>query len=310
MVSILGFRTISFAQYNLPMINQYYTNPYLLNPAQAGGYDYPVLYLTYKNQWASVSGNPVTTSFTANSPFLKSSGIGINIYNDESGFLAKLKAVVSLSQTVFFDAENHYFSFGVSAGVINQHINLGKVIGETGKPVDPVAIAYNNTHPFYPDVDFGLAYRFHHLQANLVLPNLVKFIKINSSLSSNYSDLPLYFASLSYEFPISDAFTFEPMVATHQIQGVATQWDFSGLFTFLGTVSVGAFYHNNQSYTIDLGFLVNKTWDFNYAYTQSNSTLQQYFGGTNEISVGYHFSKNHQSRSSKNKLIRCPKAIQ
>ncbi len=307
---LLVFGSLSLkAQYNLPMINQYYTNPYLLNPAQAGGYDYPVAYLTYKNQWTGVDGSPVTTSFTANAPFLETSGIGINIYDDQSGLLSKLKASVSFSQTVFLSEDRHYLSFGVSGGIVDQHLNLSKVIGETGKPLDPVAVAYNTNHPFYPDVDFGFAYRHHGLVANLVLPNLIKFIPVSSSLSSSYIDLPLYFASLSYEIPIGDQFIFEPLIAAHQIQGVSNQIDISGLVTYAGTVSLGAFYHNNQSFSVSLGFLIGQTIDVNYAYTQSSSAIQQYFGGTHEISIGYHFSQGSQSRSSKNRLIRCPKAV-
>ncbi len=303
---IILFPLKTLAQYNLPMINQYYTNPYLLNPAQAGGYDYPVAYLTYKSQWTGIDGAPVTSSFTANSPFLKSSGIGINIYNDASSFLSKTKLAISFSHTVFFDAEKHYLSFGVSGGIINQHAYISKVVGETGKPIDPLALGYNKLHPFYPDVDFGFAYRYHHLEANCVLPNLIKFAQINPSLNSSYSDLPLYFASLGYEFALGETFTFEPLIASHQIQGVSSQFDISTLFTFRNTVSLGAFYHNNQSYSISFGFLADRTWDINYAYTQSSHALQQYFGGTHEVSIGYHFSKGHESRSSKNRLIRCP----
>jgi type IX secretion system PorP/SprF family membrane protein len=291
------------------MINQYYTNPYLLNPAQAGGYDYPVAYLTYKNQWTGLNGNPSTASFTYNRPFLQSSGLGINIYNDASGFLAKTELQFSFSQTVFLDAERQYLSFGISGGIIDQHINLAQVSGETGKPIDPVASAYNTNHPIYPDFDFGLAYRYHGLFLNFVLPNLVKFTSLSPSLSSSYADLPLYFASLSYSFPIGDDFTLEPMIAAHEVQGVSNQWDISSLITYREIISLGAFYHNNQSYSISLGYLFNKTWDFNYAYTQSSSAIQQYFGGTQEISLGYHFSQGHQSRSSKNNLIRCPKLI-
>jgi len=289
------------------MINQYYTNPYLLNPAQAGGYDYPVAYLIYKNQWAGVSGNPSTTSFTYNKPVFQSSGMGINIYNDASGFLAKTEVLISFSQTVFFDAEKHYLSFGFSGGIVDQHLNLSQVVGETGKPLDPVAQLYNTNHPIYPDFDFGMAYRYHGLTLNFVLPNLVKFTQVSSSLSSSYLDLPLYFASATFYIPIGNDFSLEPMLSAHQVQGVSNQVDISGLLTYKASVSLGAFYHNNQSFSVSLGYLVNKTWDFNYAYTQSASALQQYFGGTNEISIGYHFSKGSQSRSSKNNLVRCPK---
>jgi len=297
------------AQYSLPMINQYYTNPYLLNPAQAGGYDYPVAYLTYKSQWTGLTGNPSTTSFTYNKPFMQSSGWGINIYNDGSGFLAKTEVQFSFSQTIFLDAEKQYLSFGLSAGILDQHINLSQVSGESGKPVDPVAQAYNTNHPIYPDFDFGLAYRNHGLFLNFVLPNLVKFTQITPSLSSSYADIPLYFASISYSFPLGNDFSLEPMVASHQIKGVGNQWDLSSLITYKESVSLGAFYHNNQSFSISLGYLYNKTWDFNYAYTQSASSIQQYFGGTHEISIGYHFSQGRESRSSKNNLIRCPKMI-
>ncbi len=295
------------AQYSLPLINQYYTNPYILNPAQAGGYDFPVIYITYKNQWNGVNGGPVTSSVTANTPFLKSSGIGINVYNDSYGLLDETKAVVSFSQTVFIDAEKHYISFGLSGGVINEHISLSRVVGETGKPLDPVAASYNNSNPFLPDLDFGLAYRYHRLTANFVVPDLIKFSSLTKRVNFRYEDLPLYFTSVAYEFPLGESFSFTPMVSAHAIQGVSNQFDISGLITFSEEVSLGIFYHNNQSFTVSIGYLAGKSLDINYAFTQSSAAIQQYFGNTNEISIGYHFSSGHESRSSKNRLIRCPK---
>lgn len=297
------------AQFNLPMINQYYTNPYLWNPAQAGGYDYPVVYLTYKDQWTGVDGHPTVSSFTANAPVFKSSGIGINVYNDQSGFLSRTKAVLSFSQTVFIDAEKQYISFGVSGGIIDQRINLGQVSGEKGKPIDPIALGYNSNRPLYPDLDFGIAYHLKGLDIDLVLPNLIKYAKYTQSLSTSFTGLPVFFSSIGYNFNLSDAWDLHPKFAMRKIDGFTNQFDISTLLTYNGAVSLGAFYHSDQTFSVSLGFMINKSLDINYAYTQNNSALQQYFGNTHEISIGYHFYKGRDSRSSKNLLMRCPHVV-
>ena len=228
------------AQFNLPMINQYYTNPYLWNPAQAGGYDYPVVYLTYKDQWTGVDGHPTVSSFTANAPVFKSSGIGINVYNDQSGFLSRTKAVLSFSQTVFIDAEKQYISFGVSGGIIDQRINLGQVSGEKGKPVDPIALGYNINRPLYPDLDFGIAYHLRGLDVDFVLPNLIKYAKYTQSLSSSFTGLPVFFSSIGYNFNLSDAWDLHPKLAMRKIDGFTNQFDISALLTYNGAVSLEA----------------------------------------------------------------------
>ena len=294
------------AQFNLPMINQYYTNPYLWNPAQAGGYDYPVVYLTYKDQWTDVAGHPTIASFTANTPVFKSSGVGISVYDDKSGFLSRTKAVLSFSQTLFINEEKQYISFGISGGIIDERINLGMVFGETGKPIDPVALTYNSNQPVYPDVDFGVAYHLYGLDADVVFPNLIKYSTYTKSLSSTFSGLPLFFASVGYNFNISDNWALHPKVALRKIDGINNEYDLCTLLTYGGSVSLGAFYHSDNTFSASLGFMINKSLDINYAYTQGSAALQQYFGNTHEISIGYHFSAGHESRSSKNLLIKCP----
>lgn len=310
LVLLLGWVKPAMAQFNLPMINQYYTNPYLWNPAQAGGYDYPVVYLTYKDQWTNVQGHPTVASFTANMPVFNSSGIGINVYNDQSGFLSSTKAVLSFSQTVFINAEHQYISFGISAGIINQHINLNQVSGETGKPVDPIALGYNSNQPVYPDADFGIAYRLYGLDADIVLPNLIKYSSYTKALSQSFSGLPLFFSSVGYNFDLGDNWGFHPKVAFRKIDGIGNEYDVSGLLTYRGAVSLGAFYHSDKTFSVSLGFMINKSLDLNYAYTQSNASLQQYFGNTHEFSIGYHFYSGRDSHSSKNLLIRCPQPVE
>ena len=94
-----------------------------------------------------------------------------------------------------------------------------------------------------------------------------------------------------------------------KIDGFTNQFDISTLLTYNGAVSLGAFYHSDQTFSVSLGFMINKSLDINYAYTQNNSALQQYFGNTHEISIGYHFYKGRDSRSSKNLLMRCPHVV-
>lgn len=294
------------AQFNLPLVTQYYTNPYLWNPAQAGGYDYPLVYLTYKDQWTGIQGHPTIASFTYNMPILSSSGIGINVYNDMAGFQSRTKAVVSFSQFVFINAEKQYISFGLSGGVINQRIDLSQVNGELNKAVDPVATAYNRANPFYPDLDFGIAYHFKGLDMDFVLPNLLKFTETNKSLSNAFIGLPVLFTSAGYNFPINEDLSLHPKVALRRVSGFGNLVTVSVMATYREALSIGVYYNTDKTITGSVGFMIDKNWDFNYAYTQNNSALQQFFGDTHEFTIGYHFSDGHQSRSSKNLLIKCP----
>lgn len=297
------------AQTNLPLINQYYTNPYLWNPAQAGGYDHTVAFLTYKNQWSAVDGHPVITSFTANAPVFSASGAGINIYNDQSGFLRRTKAMLSFSQTIFIDQERTYISFGLSAGILFQAIDLSKVSGETGKPVDPVAAGFNGNIPFYPDVDLGIAFRMRGLDIDLAIPNLVKYTALSNSQNNIFTGLPLFFSSAGYNFQLDDDWAVHPKLAFRKVIGFSTQMDLSSMLTYKGKISLAAFIHSDKAFSLSLGFMANNSLDLNYAFTHTGGALNQYFGNTHEFSIGYHFYDAALRKSSKNLLIRCPREL-
>lgn len=306
-VFLMAWWNQSRAQTNLPLINQYYANPYLWNPAQAGGYDHTVAFLTYKNQWSAVDGHPVVASFTANAPVFRSSGTGITLYNDQSGFLRRTKAMLSFSQTVFIDQEREYISFGLSAGILFQAIDLSKISGETGKPVDPVAVGYNEIIPLYPDLDLGIAVRIRGLDMDLAIPNLIKYTTLSSSQSRILTGLPLFFTSAGYNVQLSDDWAVHPKLAFRKISGFYTQMDLSSMLTYKGKISLAAFIHSDKGFSLSLGFMATNSLDLNYAYTHTNGALTQYFGNTNEFSLGYHFYDAAKRRSSKNLLIRCPR---
>src|ERR1035437_3930129 len=71
-----GFGGKVFAQ-QLPLSSQYYTNPFVMNPAYAGISENLNIFLTHRSQWTGLAGAPETSYLTIEGPIpTKNSSLG------------------------------------------------------------------------------------------------------------------------------------------------------------------------------------------------------------------------------------------
>jgi len=275
---LLGFTICTStvkAQLN-PLSSQYFENQYLFNPAMAGLNHGLSINLDYRKQAIGISGSASTQSGTAEYQMNKV-GLGLNIYNDFSGLIRTSRAVVTYAYHLPIGGDNQQLNFGLSAGVLNQHIQTNDIVGDAG---DATVANFNSSKQNYVDGDFGVSYTSNKLTIQAVLPNLKSAFTDNNTV-----DKSLYFASASYKLGDPKDMTLEPKVIFRGIKGATSIVDAGFNLGFNeNLVSLQGLYHSNNTATF--GFGINKT---SYAilafYTTNTATINYNASGDLELGV-------------------------
>jgi len=267
------------AQLN-PLASQYYSNQYLFNPAMAGLNSGLNINLDYRKQAIGVDGSPSTQSGTVEYQMNKV-GLGLNLYNDFSGLIRTSRAVVTYAYHLPIGANNQKLNFGLSAGVLNQHVQTNNIVGDAG---DQTVANFNNKQ-YYVDGDFGVSYTSDRLTVQGVLPNLKSAFKDNNTV-----DKSLYFASASYKLGDSKDITIEPKAIFRGIKGAKGIVDGGVNLAFNDNMfNIQGLYHSNN--TVTFGFGINKS---SYAvlafYTTNTATINYNASGDLELGLRLNLS--------------------
>jgi len=129
----------------IPVYSHYFVNPYLYNPAEAGGEGFTTLQLNHRQQWRGLDGAPVVSTLTFELPFGSRNGnLGINLRSFDRGLLTTQDIMASFAYRVFL-TKTTTLSFGISAGVTTNGIDMAAI----DDPDDPVLSDFlnNNMQP-------------------------------------------------------------------------------------------------------------------------------------------------------------------
>jgi len=267
------FTTTVKAQIN-PLASEYFQNQYLFNPAMAGLNAGLNVNLDYRKQAIGVNGEPSTQSGTVEYQMNKV-GLGANLYNDFSGLIRTTRVVVTYAYHLPVGGNNQQLNFGLSAGVLNQHLQTSDLIGDQNDNT----VANFNSKQNYVDGDFGVSYTSDKLIVQAVLPNLKSTFTNNGTV-----DKSLYFLSASYKIGSSNDFYFEPKVIVRGIKGLTTLTDYGANLSFNDNLfNVQGMYHNDSA---TFGFGLNKTsYSLVAFYTTNTGSLANNSNGDLELGL-------------------------
>src|SRR6187399_2196494 len=72
---------------NIYNFTQFYFNPSLLNSSYTGSDGRPAVFLSYKKQWAGMTGTPSIANLNVQAPLPSHVNVGLNLNNDTNGLL-------------------------------------------------------------------------------------------------------------------------------------------------------------------------------------------------------------------------------
>jgi type IX secretion system PorP/SprF family membrane protein len=304
----------SIAQ-QLPLNNLYNQYRYLYNPAYAGENGYTEAFLSSRNQWTSIEGAPSTSVFGLHKPWGENVGLGVIFIKDKVQFLEKLTGSFTYSYKVFFNKEkNHKFTFGLSAGFLENKLDFSGVRADL---TDPVLIS-GKYDGFQVDACIGFRYNIRDFELGFAFPQLLSnninysrngFDDFDFNFTNHFVGLASYrFKIFSYDYDennnrIKSATKYtlvEPSVFYRAAVNTPWQLDLNLTIRNYREQWLAVTYRpNNAAFVMSGGFMVFDKISLGYAYEFTNSKLSDYSNGTHEIIIAYRLLKKCQKEEMK-----------
>ncbi|MBN2890887.1 MAG: PorP/SprF family type IX secretion system membrane protein [Bacteroidales bacterium] len=174
-IVIFIFSNINLNSQNLFNYSLFNQNPEIYNPSAILNDDIASFYFTSRLQWAGVDGFPKYNSMGASYSISPKMRLGMSLFNSTHGVFNNLKAKVNYAYRAMF-SDKHYITFGLSLGIINNKILMSQLeyVDLSDELVQPDY--YNKTSI---TSSFGVSYTINNFEAQLVLPQLFEYNKLN-----------------------------------------------------------------------------------------------------------------------------------
>lgn len=302
--------------------SQFYSNPLYLAPSFAGSSLNSRLVLNYRDQWPSVPGTFITSSFSADHYFPKiKSGMGLffNLNDVGGGKMTSINVGYQYSYKIQV-THDFFIQPGMAAYFYNRSTNYGKLnfadqffgdefLGSTSEilPRQNVnhvdfavsALGYSDNYWFGFNVD-------HLLSLSPVLNQDLEYTDLRFSFFGGVKIITKrYFSRYKNNETLHFAFNFRNQAKVNQL-------DLGGYY-YKRPVMIGIWYRgiplgNQYSSSDALIYLVgikHAGFTFSYSYDMSLGNLIATTGGSHEISVIYSFESKFTSKR-RYRAIPCP----
>jgi len=278
---ILAFMAGNAAAQQLPFHSQYMFNPYLHNPAFAGSKDYTVLTASFRNQWTGFADAPKTGALSGHFAPKDDMGLGMALYSDKTGPIARMGGMVSYAYHVPFD--NSKMSFGLSAMVFQYQ--LDKTLLTTDEPGD-VAVQGEMVSRIVPEATFGMVYSGENYFVGIAVPQLIQ-MNVDFGQDNYLNELRRhYYVSGAVMINMADDIEVEPSVMLKATSAAPLQLDINARVIYKEMVWVGFSYRTGDAAVAMVG-LNTGDLSFGYAYDITLTNIRNYSSGSHEIFVGY-----------------------
>lgn len=267
-----------FAQH-YSLFSNYINNGLVINPAYAGRHEVMDASVLHRRQWTGLSGSPVTTAFSVNSPLKKKSlNLGFTFVDDRIGATAKqhLNGIYAYR----FQAGKFNCSFGVQAGAEFSRVNWDRLARNDqndemllGQSARTMGITGGAGFYMYNDVCyFGLSSPY--------------LINTNSRKSAGYSPLLLNGA---WKFTLKDSSAIRPSFLARYAPGSPLQYDLNVSYHYRQKYGIGVSYRAQESFVMLLEIPFDKQIRFYYSYDFGTSKMRKFHNGSHEIMLRYLF---------------------
>jgi len=306
-----------------PYYTQYILNNYILNPAITGIENYTDVKLSYRNQWAGITGAPVTTYLSIHGPLGKKDlrtnatsfqvpgenpagpkawdeyavsrphhGIGLNVINDKAGYINRWSIAASYAYHIPLTAKTS-IAAGLNAGITSVNLDRDKIVWGNLDPNDPaIGISNGEIKKIKPEIGAGLwiysARYFIGVSVLNIIPGKAKFVT-NDKYGTSYT--PNYFGTAGYKFAMTNQITVLPSVMVQYWQPQLTSLHANLKIQYEDFLWIGGSYRFADligGYSGMIGLNISNTFNISYAYENATtSRLQTYTKGTHEVMLGF-----------------------
>lgn len=307
----------TYAQ-QLPQYSQYLRNPYLVNPAAAGVYDFVDITLGGRMQWLGFDNAPMTSYLYVAAPLssqpknyynpaIRTSGgpvrnpeiktgrlkhaLGGALVADQYGAFRQLKfqATYALHIPV---ARDYNLSFGATLGLSNraflrdkaQVLSVMNGTGVTDQTYDNFTADQSNQNTM--DVGAGLYFYSKNLFVGIAADQLTKdFVRFGNGATNFDPGIHLQ-GTLGYKFPVSENLTLMPAVLVKYLSPAPMSLEGSLQVEYKEWLWAGASYRNTDAVVIMAGLNISRKFKLGYSYDFNVSRINNYSAGGHELVLG------------------------
>ncbi|WP_421921222.1 PorP/SprF family type IX secretion system membrane protein [Marinifilum sp.] len=271
----------------VPLLDQYYINPTVYNPAAAGASGLFNAYLLRNQKFADFDGGQVTHVFTADAALRQSKyGLGFNLVNDNVGIFDHTQALVSYAYQLQIYTD-HFLRLGLSAGISDFRVNMSDL---RANPSDPYLLNSN-----YKNTEFmanmGLYYTHKSLAIGLTIPQLLNnsVSENNNGSESSYHLVRHAMLSGAYEFKIRSIkdLSITPYLMMRYAKNSPVQFDVNVIAKLYEKAWFAVNYRDDFSLGLNIGINVLKNFVLGYAYDIGIQKTGRYASNNHEFLIGY-----------------------
>jgi type IX secretion system PorP/SprF family membrane protein len=284
-----------------PHYRQFFSNPYLFNPAYVGLNNQAELNLSYRQQWVNFKDAPVVTGLNLQFPTSNRVAVGLSLTTDKqvllrnSTFMATFGYVVPLG-------EMQSLRFGLSGGMGLNSLDLNS---EELNSNDP-ALFNAADNSFYVDGNAGVVYANSGFKFGFAFTQLFNANSFNGEKFNKFSlsNLKNRFFSMSYRFNLGgmENIAMEPYILYRQsADGLQDSWEAASLIYFKDKIWTGAGYNQNKGLALFLGMNVKDKFKFSYSYEFPPFKSGVSATSAHELHLSLRFGKKKTTSIVKNK---------
>ena len=284
------------AQYSLFMMNNLNWNPAyagLDNSLSATG--------VYRAQWTGLEGNPVTQNVNFHLPlYVLSSGIGVNLENDELGAERRTTGTVSYNYQLPVGRRG-LLAIGLSAGMAQRTLDGARLRTPDGEYDIPDAVIIHNDdllpisqiNAAAATFGAGLYYYSERFEAGFAARNLSEPTVNLDAISLQLKRA--FFFNAGAHFDLGESLSLHPSLLVRS-DLAQTQTDVAAILRYNDNIFGGASFRGYNSDNIDAvaiiaGFKLSDNITLAYAYDLTLSTLNQVSNGSHEVMINYNLNK-------------------
>lgn len=299
-----------------PQFSQYMVNNQLINPGVSGAYDYAVVQMSFRQQWAGFEGAPRTLVLNGHStiaPTRKKAlpTIGTIAYDQldtnedkhkNSGIKHGVGGLLYLDQTAATDRIMLYGSYalhipvnqdikisaGFNLGIINWRHNNDKLNPLNDDPV----IGNGTVSILVPDLEAGIWVYSDKFYGGFSISQLLKgTLPIASNAGGRNNELLMhYYATGGYRFELNNQLQLVPSVLVKVVGAAPPSIDINGRLVYKETVWGGLSYRAGDALAALVGFGLG-SFEFNYAYDYPVTTVSRVTIATHELTLKYRLGR-------------------
>lgn len=270
-----------------PSFSQYWVNPQIINPAQAGSDGKPYINLTGRYQWIDVKGSAKTHTISWNTMTNKKIGLGASYVLDQIG--------PSTTHNLNFDFayylrlnEKWHMAAGIRICAIVNQLNFTDFYTVT--PGDPLFMQNENSG-LRPNGGFGFLLSSKKLYFGYSQPRVVNYSFGSGDSKVNTNIISHHFAYAGMNQRINSEIQFRPSVLFKSVANAPIQFDFNTAFEIKEKLTFGLSYRTNDGIGAMVGLLNLSNLDIYYCYDYPLSAISMISKQTHQITLNLAMNK-------------------